>query len=199
MSERTRALRSDAERTVRTILEAAERVFAEDPAASMEQIAEAAGVARTTVHRRFASRDALLEALAAVAAREFAAAVDAAHPETTPPLVALYQVTVNVLRVKRQWPFALDLTGPEGGEPDCAHAEVEQRCDHLLRRAQESGVVRADADLAWAKWIFYALIGVAARIRECEPDVAATRVVDTLLCGVGTGQGLIRTGSQPGQ
>ncbi|MEO3799540.1 hypothetical protein [Nonomuraea sp. B1E8] len=122
--------------------------------------------------------------------------VDAAHPETTPPLVALYQVTVNVLRVKRQWPFALDLIGPGGGEPARVYADVERRCDHLLKRAQEGGVLRADADLAWVKWVFYSLIGVAARIRECEPDAAATRVVDTLLCGVGIGLGLTRTGPE---
>ncbi|MFB9477152.1 helix-turn-helix domain-containing protein [Nonomuraea salmonea] len=195
MSGTTRALRSDAERTVRTILEAAERVFAADPAASMEQVAEAAGVARTTVHRRFASREALLEALAAVAAREFGAAVEAAHPETTPPLVALYQVAVNVLRVKRQWPFALELDRPGGSEPAWAHAEVELRCDRLLQRAKDDGVLRADADLAWAKWVYYAMIGVAAQLRECEIDAAATRVVDTLLCGVGTGQGLTRKGT----
>ncbi|GAA0844242.1 hypothetical protein ACFQVD_42285 [Streptosporangium amethystogenes subsp. fukuiense] len=39
-------LRSDTERTVRTILEAAERVLSRNPAASMEQIAEATEVAR---------------------------------------------------------------------------------------------------------------------------------------------------------
>ncbi|MCO8306932.1 TetR/AcrR family transcriptional regulator, partial [Streptomyces sp. RKCA-744] len=39
METRGRALRADAERTVRTILEAAERVLAADPAATMEQIA----------------------------------------------------------------------------------------------------------------------------------------------------------------
>ncbi|HEY9379181.1 MAG TPA: TetR family transcriptional regulator, partial [Jiangellaceae bacterium] len=50
-----RPLRADAERSVRAILEAAERVLADDPSASMEQIAEAAGLARITVHRRFAS------------------------------------------------------------------------------------------------------------------------------------------------
>ncbi|MDG4862728.1 helix-turn-helix domain containing protein, partial [Streptomyces sp. T-3] len=59
-----RPLRADAERSVRVILEAAERVLAADPAASMEHIAEAAGVARTTVHRRFANRQALVDALA---------------------------------------------------------------------------------------------------------------------------------------
>ncbi|MGO4427746.1 TetR/AcrR family transcriptional regulator, partial [Streptomyces sp. MCAF7] len=47
---RSRPLRADAERTMTAILEAAERTLSRDPAATMEQIAEAAGVARTTVH-----------------------------------------------------------------------------------------------------------------------------------------------------
>jgi AcrR family transcriptional regulator len=42
-------LRADAERTVHAILAAAERVLSADPAATMEQIAEQAGVARTTI------------------------------------------------------------------------------------------------------------------------------------------------------
>ncbi|MGW0436862.1 helix-turn-helix domain-containing protein [Micromonospora sp. NPDC003197] len=67
-----RSLRADAERSVRAILEAAERVLAEEPGASMEQIAAAAGVARTTIHRRFANRQALIDALASSAARQLA-------------------------------------------------------------------------------------------------------------------------------
>jgi len=47
----TKPLRADAERSIRSILEAAERVLSADPAASMEQVAEAAGVARTTIHQ----------------------------------------------------------------------------------------------------------------------------------------------------
>lgn len=95
-----RALRADAERSVRAILEAAERVLAADPGASMEQIAEAAGVARTTVHRRFASRQALIDALAESAVRQLTQAIEDARPDTTPSLVALHRVTANVLRIK---------------------------------------------------------------------------------------------------
>ena len=110
-----RPLRADAERSVRAILEAAERVLAADPGASMEQIAEAAGVARTTVHRRFASRQALIEALAESAVRQLAQAVEDGRPDTAPPLVALHRITANVLRIKGAWSYALGRPTDEGG------------------------------------------------------------------------------------
>ncbi|TDC99629.1 TetR/AcrR family transcriptional regulator [Nonomuraea deserti] len=186
----TRALRSDAERTVRTILEAAERVLSKNPAATMEQIAEAAGVARTTVHRRFASREALVDAMAAWATRQFAAAVDAASPENTPPLVALYQVTANVLRVKSDWGFAMSRALSADPEVARVHADVEQRCTRLFERARSAGVLRADVDYVWAKRAYYALIHETVRSRDGDPDTLAVRLVDTLLRGLGTGQSL---------
>ncbi|MEW9552174.1 TetR/AcrR family transcriptional regulator [Nonomuraea sp. NPDC050783] len=187
---RTRALRSDAERTVRTILEAAERVLSQNPAASMEQIAEAAGVARTTVHRRFASRDALVAAMASWATRRFAEAVDSAHPETTPPLVALYQVTANVLRVKIDWGFAMSRAMTADRDAARVHADIGERCVRLFARAKEAGVLRADVDPLWAQRVYYALIHETAQSRDGDADVLAARLVDTLLRGVGTGQTL---------
>jgi AcrR family transcriptional regulator len=181
----SRVLRADAERTVRTILEAAERVLSADPAATMEQIAAAAGVARTTVHRRFATRDALIDALGAWATRRFAEAVDAVPVEDAPPLVALYQVTASVLEVKIGWGFGM-ARAAASPDPEVArvHADVHARCERLFRRAREAGVLRADTDVAWARRVYYALIHeVSTGDDGKEPGVLATRVVDTLMRG----------------
>ncbi len=185
-----RPLRADSERTVRAILEAAERVFAANPAATMEQVAQAAGVARTTVHRRFATREALVKELTGWAARQFAEAVASAHVDSTPPLVALYQVTANVLRVKTNWWFAMSRTGDDA-HPEAAHvhAEVRDDCERLFRRAREAGVLRPDADLDWTRRVYYVLIHEAAAEGASggrDAEALATRVVDTLLRGFGS-------------
>ncbi|MFE6222516.1 TetR/AcrR family transcriptional regulator [Streptomyces sp. NPDC057854] len=183
-----RSLRADAERSVRAILEAAERVLAEDPNASMEQIAAVAGVARTTIHRRFASRQALTDALAASAARRLAQAVDDGRPDTAPPLVAIHRITANVLRVKSAWAFALGLPeGDEDGEAAALHRDIAERCVALLRRAQQDGLVDAAADLDWVRRFYYALLGesLTEAAEGADPDVLAARVVDTLLHGAG--------------
>ncbi|WP_280415666.1 TetR/AcrR family transcriptional regulator [Nocardia carnea] len=108
-----RPLRADAERTVRTILDAAERVLGQNPNATLEQIAEAAGVARTTVHRRFAGRDELIRTMAIEAWRRMDAAVDAARPHTAPPLAALHQATANIIAIKHGAAYARTDTGAD--------------------------------------------------------------------------------------
>jgi AcrR family transcriptional regulator len=186
-------LRADAERTVRAILEGAERALSANPAATMEQIAEAAGVARTTVHRRFTSREALLETLTAWATELFAQAVDTALSDTAPPLVVLHRVTVNVLRVKVGWGFAMDRAA---ASPDATtagvHADVMDKCDRLLRRARSEGLLRADVDIEWARRCYYALVHEVAQDGRTagtdtgtDIDALATRLVDTLLNGLG--------------
>ena len=176
---------------MRTILEAAERVLSADPAATMEQIAEAAGVARTTVHRRFATRDALIDALTAWAVGRLADAVDAAPSRSTPPLVTLHQVTANVLEVKIGWGFAMTRAG-RSSDPEVVRvqAEIAAKCDDLFLRAREDGLLRDDVDLLWARRVYYALLYEASTARETE-DVAAlaSLVVDTLLRGIGAEPG----------
>ena len=67
-------------RTQNAILEAAASVLGRNPAATMPEIAEAAAVGRTTVHRYFADRDTLIRAATADAIRALQQAIDDASP-----------------------------------------------------------------------------------------------------------------------
>jgi len=55
--------RSDSRRNRDRVLEAAIEVLSDDPSATVEDVAAAAGLTRSTVYRRFRSRDALLAAV----------------------------------------------------------------------------------------------------------------------------------------
>ena len=61
--DQTDRRRADAVRNSERILDAAERMLAQSPSATLADIAAAAGVARSTLHRRFSNRDDLLAAL----------------------------------------------------------------------------------------------------------------------------------------
>ncbi|WP_069167415.1 TetR/AcrR family transcriptional regulator [Nocardia altamirensis] len=185
-----RPLRADAERTVRVILDAAERVLSENPHATLEQIAEAAGVARTTVHRRFANREDLLRTMAVAAWRRIAAAVDAARPQTAPPLVALHQATANVIEIKYGAAYALERVDSTDPEVAALQSDVYAKCDAVFARAQADALIAADTDLAWARRVYLALIaetvhGNTTLDGNADPDTLARRVIDTLMNGIG--------------
>ncbi|MEH0579232.1 TetR/AcrR family transcriptional regulator [Streptomyces sp. NBC_00377] len=187
-----RPLRADAERSVRAILEAAERVLADDAGASMEQIAEAAGLTRITVHRRFANRQALLEALAVSAKQQLLDAIGEARPDSAPALVALYRVTANVLRVKGTWRFTLSHATPHTSAAAAIWEEIDTYTLELLARAQNEGLLAPDADLDWTRQVYYALLsealdrpGADQDPAAQDPDALAALVIDTLLHGAG--------------
>lgn len=187
-----RALRADAERSVRAILEAAEQVFAQDAGASMEQVAEAAGLTRITVHRRFANRQALLEALAVSAKQQLVDAIEEARPDAAPALVALHRVTANVLRVKNTWRFTLSHATAHTPTAAALWEEINTHTVELMNRAQREGLLAPDADLEWTRQVYYALLsealdrpGADQDPAAQDPDVLATLVIDTLLHGAG--------------
>jgi serine phosphatase RsbU (regulator of sigma subunit) len=62
-AKQTELRRADALRNRERILDAAERILMRSPSATLADIAAAAGVARSTLHRRFPNRDALLAAV----------------------------------------------------------------------------------------------------------------------------------------
>jgi AcrR family transcriptional regulator len=118
---------------------------------SIEQVAKRAGVARTTVYRRYATRDELV--IAALVANEAAVLASFQVPDEPGPgdLVATWSVALSEPRARR---LLRRMMSVPRDHPDlwAAFREAsvdsrEQGIHDLLVRAQEHGQLAADADL----------------------------------------------------
>jgi AcrR family transcriptional regulator len=90
------------------ILEAAARVLADDPRATIQRIADEAGVVRLTVYRRYANRDALRRAIYEAAAEE-ASLRAGVRPEL------LAQAVVGTLRIASRFGGSSGVDGVDLG------------------------------------------------------------------------------------
>ena len=147
-----RRLRADARRNAERVLEAARAVFAEFGAdASLEEIARRAGVGIGTLYRHFPTRDALVEAV-------FRDMVDASSSRGEQLLTADDPTDALACFLREQMRQSSTCRGLAAeamimmlDEQGCGASNA---CDalheigaKLLRRAQESGAVRADTDI----------------------------------------------------
>lgn len=92
-------------RTRKAILDAATGVLATNPAASLSDIATAASVGRSTLHRYFPERSELIRAVALYVHEMCNAAIDKAEPACGPPLAALRRVVESQLDLGPIVPF----------------------------------------------------------------------------------------------
>lgn len=145
-----RRVRADAERSTARILEAAESVLATDEAASLERIADAAGLARATVHRRFSSRSALLDALAAQLAQRYVQGLADARVDTAPPVAAMLRMTETAFALKLAHRFAVQLTAS-------MTPEVQDGLDRLFARLRDTRAITA-TDPTWGRRVYLALL-----------------------------------------
>ncbi|MFG1608225.1 TetR/AcrR family transcriptional regulator [Actinoplanes sp. NPDC049265] len=167
-------MRADAERSTARILEAAEAVLAEDVNASLERVADAAGLARATVHRRFASRKALVEALTVQLNERYLEAIRQARVETAPPLVALHRLTETVFELKISHRFAINAASdPVTALPTLSPA-VERGLDRLFERLRAAGVITAAAP-EWSRRIYLAVLCEVDRLAAAAPDLAGEK------------------------
>jgi AcrR family transcriptional regulator len=142
----------DARRNVERILTAAIRVLSEDAAASMEEIAAASEVHRTTIYRRFPTRDALLAGLLRREFDESRTAISATAA-VTPSESALRELCGEVIIIARRYAFLLDHYRPS--EIDTAAAGLYVK---LFAQYQEAGMLREDLPARWLAGLFGALI-----------------------------------------
>lgn len=179
-----------AEPTRAAVLRAAAAVLAVDSGASLAQIAAAAGVGRTTVHRAFPTRADLLTALAVDAVGHVRAAIDAARLEDGPATEVLERVAAQVLPLADQVRF-LD-AGPEVWDlPELRDAwwSISSALDALVRRGQREGDLRADVPAEVVVEAFTGMLwGIWSGIRDgrVAPATATRHLVALALGGAAT-------------
>jgi TetR/AcrR family transcriptional regulator, mexCD-oprJ operon repressor len=150
----------------------------------MQELAEAAGVSRATLFRRFPSRAALVAELCRDAAEAFVRAVQEAAPAEGDPPEALERVVDALSRLAA-------VVGLLGLQPLQEHVEAsllartaatEESLRQLVRRGQESGHFRVEVDPEWfVTMVTWSLVGAADSVRlgrltatSAQRHVAAT-------------------------
>ena len=181
-TSRSRPMRADARRNYEKVLAAARDAFAAGGSAtSLEEIARQAGVGIGTLYRHFPNRQALLEAVYAEEVESLCrSAGDFADLEPWDALVAWLHGFVGYMATKQALAAEL-LDYMERDSPlftGCRTA-MYTAGEPLLRRAQESGVVRADANLPD---VIQMVAGIA-KIQTGDPG-QIRRILDIALDGL---------------
>ena len=150
MSEQTTdaRLRSDARRNRRTVLDAAVALLAQRPQATMQEVADASGLGRTTVYRHFPRRQDLIDALFAEVIREAAGTIEEALRSTNSPRELLCELGPRFIAIGDRYRFI-------DAHPDLRERalnpidEVTNPLETYLTQAQEHGELRDDLPVTW--------------------------------------------------
>jgi AcrR family transcriptional regulator len=139
--------RSDSRRNREAVLDAAARLLAEHPDASMGQIADASGVGRTTVYRHFPTREDLLEVLVERVMTESRATVAEVLEQDIPTDAALRELGEAIAALGERFTF-LAAYRPLVQE---AHKKLRQSepLERFIDAAAGRGAVRTDLPRDW--------------------------------------------------
>ncbi len=176
-----------------SLLQVATEVLVADPAASLSDVARAAGIGRTTLHKHYPTRHALLVALARDALdlleRTYAdAGLDAAGPAVVD---ALRRLVTAVIPLGPRLAFLLRERSLDV-EPDLtARVEaLDAQVTALVRRGRAAGVLTAELPEEWVVASLNAQVYAAwelIALGRLAPVGAPAVVIRTLLHGIGGG------------
>jgi AcrR family transcriptional regulator len=151
-------------RTRGAILAAAASVLARDRTATLPDIAEAAGVGRTTVHRYFPDRESLIEAAIEESLQAIHQSVAEAALDQGSPLDAMRRAVAAMVAVGDRLMFVFgDPRVLEGYRaPDGVVPPSDPVLD-LIKRGQAEGAFDPEASASWIQHVLWVLV-----YRGCE-------------------------------
>jgi AcrR family transcriptional regulator len=141
-------LRTDARRNRRTVLDAAVVLLAERPNATMQEIADASGLGRTTVYRHFPRRQDLVDALFVEVLREAWEAIAEALRDDGAAVDLLRVLGPRMIAVGDRYRF-LEVHPELRERALTAGDEVGNPLATRLTEAQARGELRDDMPVSW--------------------------------------------------
>jgi TetR/AcrR family transcriptional repressor of mexCD-oprJ operon len=155
-------------RTSQAILEAAARVLADAPDASLDDVAHAADIGRATLYRHFPSRHALLAALRDEAVDEVSRRLADAALDRVPVAQALERIVRAVLVVGDRY-SVLMRDKPEHRGLGRVEPLVRQPIRDVLERGVREGIVRDDVPVETLLALLGSLLGAGVRLVSEQP------------------------------
>ncbi len=189
----TRPLRQDAQRTVARVVEVATRVLADSPEATMQEIADAAGLGRATVYRHFATREDLMAAITLAAFSELGVTLEQSRLDEGDVVDALHRALEAILAVGDRYRFLAER--PHAVDSPEKRAAVQERFAPvvaLIARGREEGVIDPGVTVEWAGAVLGGVLRAALELvarGELDRAEAPALMVRTLLVGVGAAPG----------
>jgi AcrR family transcriptional regulator len=186
-----RRRRSDADRSVQAILEAALEALASDPDASMAEIARRAGVVRATIYVHFPTRESLLDAVMEHAVGQVAQATSNAEPTRGKPEQALERVLRATWQQLSRFHalLAINTARLSAKELHRRHLPVTSQFAPLVERGQKTGVFRRDVPVSWHLAVLRAIVHAASaelqsgRLSEAEVEQTVVTTVLAAMAG----------------
>jgi len=155
----------------------------------MQEIADVAGVGRTTLHRHFPGRRDLMRAITLDALEECEAAIGAARMGEGTAAEVVARLAGGLVPIGERFHFLLyEAELEEDPEIQAADARVTGPVGELVERGRREGTFRPDVPAAWILDAFEALVYAAwegVHKGRLAPLDAPRLVTGTLLSGLG--------------
>ncbi len=175
------------DRVAEAILDAAADLLAaggEPP--SLNDVAKAAGVARATLYRHFATREQLLQALSTTAREATATRLAEADLDAVPVTEGIARVARVVAAGGSKYAALVGQFGPADAGRE--QEQITTMIDGLLRRGVDDGTLRGDISVGELRFLLGSLLQAAARMtaeHQAGVEKAAALITTAFLHGTG--------------